>query len=111
MSAQPQDYPNDADGESLRGVAEAGADMSQPMSIDFSVSAPDEASARKIARLSEDHGFDPSFSDNGGKGPWSVYCTKTMLATYEGVTEAQAQLNEVAAPLNGRCEGWTTFGN
>jgi hypothetical protein len=105
------DYPNDSDGESLRKVAEAGADMSLPMTIDFSVDVPDERAARAIAELVSTHGFDPSISDNAGSGAWSVYCSKTMLATYEGVVAVQAQLNELSKPHAGRCEGWQTFGN
>ncbi len=104
-------YPDDPHGESLRKVAEAGADMSLPMTIDFSVEAPDERAARAIAELVSTHGFDPSLSDNGGSGSWSVFCSKTMLATYEGVVAAQAQLNELSKPHAGHCDGWQTFGN
>jgi Regulator of ribonuclease activity B len=107
----PMDYPNDADGDSLRKVVEAGADMSRPMTIDFSVDAPDEHAARAIAELVSTQGFDPSISDNGGSGSWSVYCSKTMLATYEGVVAVQAQLNELSEPHGGNCDGWGTFGN
>lgn len=107
----PMDYPNDADGDSLRKVVEAGADMSRPMTIDFSVEAPDERTARVIAELVSTQGFDPSISDNGGSGSWSVYCSKTMLATYEGVVAVQAQLNELSQPHGGNCDGWGTFGN
>lgn len=105
------DYPNDSDGDSLRGIAEAGADMSLPMTIDFCVNAPDERAARAIAELVATHGFDPSISDNGGSGSWSVYCSKSMLATYAGVLAVQAQLNELSQPHEGRCDGWQSFGN
>ena len=104
-------YPNDSDGAALRKVAEAGADMSRPMTIDFSVDAPDERAARAIAELVSTQGFDPSISDNGGSGSWSVYCSKTMLATYEGVVAAQAQLNELSKPHAGHCDSWQSFGN
>jgi hypothetical protein len=104
-------YPNDSDGDSLRKVAEAGADMSLPMTIDFSVEAPDERAARAIAELVSTCGFDPSISDNGGSGSWSVYCSKTMLATYEGVVAVRAQLNELSKLHAGHCDGWQSFGN
>jgi hypothetical protein len=107
----PMDYPNDADGDSLRKVVEAGADMSRPMTIDFSVDAPDERTARVIAELVSTQGFDPSISDNGVSGSWSVHCSKTMLATYEGVVAVQAHLNELSGPHGGNCDGWGTFGN
>jgi regulator of RNase E activity RraB len=105
------DYPPDSDGDSLRRVAEDGSDMSLPMSIDFTVMAPDEKAARAIAELALAQGFDPSIGDNGGKSAWSVYCTRWMLATYDGVVAAQAQLRDIAQPFGGHCDGWGTFGN
>ena len=90
---------------------ESGSDLSQPMSIDFTIEAPDEPAARLIAKLVSAQGFDPSISDNGGKSIWSVYCSKFMLATYDGVVAARAQLNDIARPHGGRCDGWETFGN
>jgi len=92
------DYPNDADGDSLRRVRDAGSDMSLPMTIDFSIDVPSEIAARALAAVVTTHGFDPSISDNEGRGSWSVYCSKTMLATYESVISVQAQLNELAKP-------------
>ena len=105
------DFPNDADGDSLRRVAESGSDLSQPMSIDFTVKAPDERAARIIADLVSARGFDPSISDGDGKSSWSVFCSKFMLATHEGVVAAQAELNELSRPHGGACDGWLTFGN
>jgi hypothetical protein len=105
------DFPNDFDGDSLRRIVESGSDLSQPMSIDFNIEAPDEKSARIIATLAADKGFDPSICDNPGKSTWNVYCSKFMLATYDGVVGAQAQLNDLSRPHGGRCDGWGTFGN
>ncbi len=105
------DFPNDADGEALRRVVESGSDLSRPMSIDFTIEAPDERTARRIAELVGAEGFDPSISDNEGRASWSVYCSKFMLATYDGVVAAQAQLNELVGLHGGRCDGWSTFGN
>ncbi len=104
-------YPNDADGDALRNVAEDGADMSLPMVIDFSVEVPDETSARRVAEIVAAHGFDPSISDHDDSDSWSVYCSKSMLATYEGVVAVQLELNELSSPHGGTCDGWGTFGN
>jgi hypothetical protein len=105
------DYPNDADGDSLRRVRDGGSDMSLPMTIDFAVKVSSESAARALADLVSTHGFDPSISDNDGRGSWSVYCSKTMLATYDGVVSVQAQLNELAKSHGGTTDGWGTFGN
>ena len=51
------DYPDDATGEALRGIAADGSDMTKPMSIDFSVSAPNEQAARAIAAAATARGY------------------------------------------------------
>jgi hypothetical protein len=105
------DFPKDSDGDALRLVVDAGADLTRTMIIDFTVSAPDERAARSIADVVEAQGFDPSISDEGKDGGWSVYCSVSMLATYEGVIEARARLNELSKPYGGHCDRWATFGN
>jgi len=105
------EFPDDNDGAELRKVAAAGADMSSPMVIEFSIEAADERSARNIAELVEAQGYDPSISDNEGRGSWSVYCARSMLATYEGVVAVQAELTALVAVHGGHCDGWATFGN
>jgi hypothetical protein len=104
-------YPNDADGDALRKVASNGADMSKPMVIDFSVAAPNQDVARRVAELVVAHGFQPSISADEQGGGWSVYCSKSMRATYDGVLEAQRCLNELLRPIGAICDGWGTFGN
>ena len=43
------DFPNDADGDALRRVAER-SDMSKPMDIDFAVDVPSKSSGEEIGR-------------------------------------------------------------
>jgi hypothetical protein len=105
------DFPQDADGDSLRLAVDAGSDMTRPMVIDFTISAPNESAARSIATLVEARGFDPSISDDGRGGTWSIFCSMSMLATYDGVVQKRAQLNQLVAPHGGHCDGWVTFGN
>jgi hypothetical protein len=81
------------------------------MVIDFSVDVPDEHTARRVAEIVAGHGFDPSIFEDDDSGSWSVYCSKSMLATYDGVVAVQAQLNELLGPYGGSCDGWGTFGN
>lgn len=105
------EFPQDADGDSLRLAVDAGADLSRSMIIDFTVSAPNEASARAIATMVESHGFDPSIADDGRGGTWNVYCSMSMLATYEGVVAMRSKLTTLSGPHGGHCDGWATFGN
>lgn len=104
-------YPDDADGDALREVAESGADMSRPMVIEFSVDAPDERAARRVSEVVASAGFDPSILHDDETESWSVYCAKELLATYETVIGVQSELNRLLPPHGGHCDGWGTFGN
>jgi hypothetical protein len=50
-------YPHNADGDALRWVAATGADMSQPIVIDFQVAMPSEASAESLGSVARKLGY------------------------------------------------------
>jgi hypothetical protein len=104
------DYPDDADGDALRRVAQDGSDMSKPMDIDFAVAAPDEDSSNAIAQAARVQGYRTDVH-RGDDGKWSCYCTRTMIATYDEVVRVQAELDALSRPLGGHADGWGTFGN
>jgi hypothetical protein len=104
-------YPDDTDGDALRRVAADGSDMTRPMRIDFSLTVPDVASARSVVEVVSAHGFEPKISVSPGDSSVSVYCAKTMLATYDGVVASQAELNRLCKCFGAECDGWGTFGN
>jgi hypothetical protein len=103
-------YPNDDDRDALRLVAENGADMSQPMKIEFSIDVPDVERARPLAERIAALGYIPDIFVDDETGSVSIYCAKTMLATHEGVV-AQSELNEICVPFAAECDGWITAGN
>jgi hypothetical protein len=109
-------YPNDADGDALRTVAENGADMSRPMLVDFMVAVSSSAAAESIARAARPLGYDAKVvrdtdDDGNEEDTWTVYCSKTMLLDYDSVIAAQAELDRVSGPFGGYSDGWGTFGN
>lgn len=104
-------YPNDDDGEALQRIAAGGSDMSKPMAVDFAVAVPNEEAGEAIARLADAQDFDTSVEQDTETGDWTCYCARTMVATYEAVVSAQRQLDELAAPHRGYCDGWGSFGN
>ena len=104
------DFPSDANGDALRRVA-SDSDMSRPMDIDFMVAVPDEEAGRAVAYAAQARGFSTSVKQDQESGNWTCYCTKSMLATYDGVLEAQAELDRIAEPHRGYSDGWGTFGN
>ena len=104
-------YPDDADGDALRRVEEDGADMSQPMKIEFSIDVSSEEKARSLAERIAAIGYAPSIFVDEESGSVSIYCAKSMLATYEGLVAAQFELNKLCAPFAAECDGWITAGN
>ena len=106
----PGEYPDDADGDTLRSVAENGADMTLPMLIEFTIAVPTEAAARNLSeRIALKGYFARLFVDDDGDV--SIYCGRSMIATYEGVVEAQSELNQICQPYGAECDGWITAGN
>ncbi|HTR55617.1 MAG TPA: ribonuclease E inhibitor RraB [Kofleriaceae bacterium] len=109
-------YPNDADGDALRRVAEHGSDMSRPMLVDFMVAADSETAATSIAQAAGSLGYATEVEhheadDASDPDRWTVYCSRTMLLDHGSVLAAQAELDKVSAPFGGYSDGWGTLGN
>jgi hypothetical protein len=103
-------YPDDADGDALRRVAER-SDMSQPMAIDFSVNVPDEPSGGEVARLATERGYTAVVEFDEDSQQWTCYCTKRMVPTYDAIVAAQQELDNISAAFGGHSDGWGTSGN
>jgi hypothetical protein len=114
-------YPDDDDGNVLADIAAQGVDMSQPLDIEFPVSASDEAAALAIEKalakagyetsveydegeLDEDGEVDPDDEDFGPM--WTVYAKVVMIPEYAEIIRIQADLDRLAAPFDGCCDGW-----
>jgi len=110
MSDLPE-LPNDADGDAMRRVFGNGSDPTRPMAIDFSIDVPNRQVGDAIACQTKVLGYFSVVDQDDKSGSWTCYCTKAMVLTYEGVVAAQAELNRIAQPLGGYCDGWGTFGN
>jgi hypothetical protein len=104
-------YPDDADGDALRLVAANGADMSKPMTIEFTVAVPTVECARSLAERISTLGFSPHLYIDDEDGSVSLYCARSMLASYEGVVAAQMELSKLCEPVGAECDGWITPGN
>lgn len=105
------EYPNDDDGDALRQVAVHGADMSRPMKIEFTIEVPTIECARLLTEQIAASGYMPDLYVDPESGAVSLYCARSMLATYEGVVAAQVELNELCEPVGAHCDGWITAGN
>ena len=115
------DYPNDDDGNVLADLAAQGVDMTQPLDIEFPVSAPDEASANAIEKALIDAGYeciveyddgeldedDETDEDDEEFGPmWTVYVSVEMIPDYDEIIRIQADLDRLSGPSGGICDGW-----
>jgi hypothetical protein len=108
----PHHYPDDSDGDALRGVESNGSDMSKPMYVNFQVAVPDEPSAKSFADVVYTLGYRVSIYDSPECSlPWTCECSSRMVASYESVVAIQNELAELSAPFGGHPDGWGTFGN
>ena len=105
------DYPNDADGDALRRVADDGNDMGAPMVLDFPVVMPTETSAKRFAAVAATRGYRAEVWRHEDDPDWDVICSVAMVPTYADVVRIQQELTEWAAPYGGCCDSWGTFGN
>lgn len=85
--------------------------MGLPMKIDFAVAVPDEAAAHEVARVAHSRGYEPSPYYDDETRAWTTYCARIMVATYDAVVAAQAELEGLSRPFGGHCDGWGTSGN
>ena len=114
-------YPDDEDGAVLASLAAHGVDMSQPLLIEFAVAVPDEAAANNTSAALTKAGYEPEVvydegeSDEDGEldpddeefGPsWTVYANVQMVPGYDEIIRIQAELDQLARPFDGKCDGW-----
>jgi regulator of RNase E activity RraB len=105
-------FPNNADGDALRRIADDGSDLRKQMLIDFQVAVPDEVSAKALAAVAGKLGYHVSVYDSPKcTPPWTCECSTRMLATYESVIAIQKELAEIGEQFGGFPDGWGTFGN
>lgn len=106
------DFPEDADGDALRRFVSGGSDLSRPMTINFHVALPDEASASGLAEVVYKLGYRVKIYDSPECSlPWTCECSTRMVATHSGVLAIQAELARLAKPFGGHPDGWGSFGN
>lgn len=120
------DFPDDADGEVLAELAALGIDLTQPLQIEFHVAVPDEETANTTCQALIDAGheshveyddgepteadsFDADEDDDEVEPSWTVYVNKNMVPDYDEIVRIQAELDALARPLGGYCDGWGAF--
>jgi len=85
--------------------------MTRPMEVDFSIVVPDGEAGHQVSRAAESEGYRARVYQDEESKEWTCYCTKEMVANHRNVVAAQLELDEIASPFGGHCDGWGTFGN
>jgi hypothetical protein len=104
-------FPDDENGNVLRGMYEDGDDMSQPRDIDFTVVLPNSDAVQDFGSRFYNLGLQVKSKKIGTvpELPWDVSVTVNMLPSYEEITAFEQKLEQVAKPLGGRNDGWGCF--
>jgi len=107
------DFPDDDNGDALRGMAADGVDLISPRLVDFEHCFPDEPSARafqaKVAATVLEAKLlapDPEL----GSG-WEVQCIVRMIPTHAAITATELRLGAVAKEAGGHADGWGSMSN
>jgi len=106
------DYlPDDETGSALRRYVMEGSDLTRPMLMDFFVLVPSENAGKKVADAAQELGYSTSVEYDQQTEAWTCYCTKTIVPSYNAVTQIEEQLDLIAQGFGGRIDGFGSFGN
>lgn len=101
-------YPDDANGDALRRMQEAGDNLTRPRDVEFTVVFPTENTAKQFA----DHvcalGYAASveLTRTVEDCPWDVIVVKHMVPSYEEIGAVEEWLQRAADTFGGRNDGW-----
>lgn len=105
-------YPDDADGDVLRAMAESGVDMAQPLTIEFVIDAPSEQHAKAIEKDLAAAGhpavadYEDGDEEEGIDPGWVVSVELQMVPDYQRIIDLQDELNRIASAHDGQVDGW-----
>ena len=100
------DWPDGADGDVLRRLADDGLDFSKPYEIDFNIDFehwPPQSEA--FERVRARYPAASLIAPDDGFGGYILVCVSALL-TYDLVMEVQRDLTQLTAPFGGVCESW-----
>jgi hypothetical protein len=111
MLMKPVNFPDNDNGNVLRGMQEDGDDLSQSRDIDFTVVLPNSDAVQEFGSRFYNLGLQVKAKKSGTvpELPWDVSVTVNMLPSYEEITAFEQKLEQVATPLGGRNDGWGCF--
>lgn len=105
-------YPEDADGDVLNAMAESGVDMTQQITIEFVIDAPDEQRAKAIEADLTTAGhpataeYEDGDAEEGIDPGWVVMVELEMVPDYQSIMALQDKLKSLAQVHGGQVDGW-----
>ncbi len=96
---------DEGDRRILEELGKLGADLAQPRSVRHYLYLPDRGAAIVAARQLEADGYTVEIFQHAEKG-WWVRASHLAVITLESVAELRARLGAIAAPLDGKYDGW-----
>ncbi|MDG1416947.1 MAG: ribonuclease E inhibitor RraB [Maricaulis sp.] len=104
-------YPDDADGMTLKRIADSGSDMGCSMVIDFTVVAPNQEIGTRIELvLNRKYQLGNVYYDDE-LNEWSVVIAIEMIPDYSKLLLIQSEIQGLVEPLGGTLDGWGSYGN
>jgi len=100
--------PNDATSQALRSLLNDGADFTKPHDIDFHVAVPSKAAGNSVGEAASKAGYSTELVHDED-GSWTLWCTKSMLPSHDGITLVEKELAGISKPFGGYPDGWGTF--
>ena len=92
----------------IRRMEAQGDNLSRHRNLDFTVVFPEENAAERFAEHFREQGNAVSveFAETVKELPWDVVVVKHMTPTHQGIADFENKLQEAAATLGGRNDGW-----
>lgn len=103
--------PNDATVDALRRLEQDGSDLTKKMAIEFVVVVPEKKSGELVAARTQELGFESILEFDDSSNDWACYCTKTIIPSYENVTNIEKQLTDLGNSYQCYYDGFGSFGN
>ena len=106
MTNLTPNWPEDADGDVFRGLAESGFDFSQKWKVDYNVdfgSWPPPGAALELLRSL--HGPISLYAPEEGGAGYALFQVVGPV-TYESVVSIQRRTSAAMQPFGGVCESW-----
>lgn len=99
-------WPDDADGDVLRGMEEDGFDFSRQHAIDFNVDFESWPPMPQAIAILKRHYPSATIQEPEDDGAGYVQFQVTALVSYDLVMKVQRDVSTLMADFGGRCESW-----